>query len=163
MLMKTWNQDERNVLLYFMIKLMTQMQIWRLQWTEVCGSHCGRREGLEGTPWMNQQVSLSLSISLEMTSDGSDDTSDASGTNILQTGKYAGCVSKEFHRILSIREPTEHHFVWLQNFSDKHYWQASQLKEQNSRGSEKSVGRRTLKNYSLIHQELQRKCHRFTA
>lgn len=159
--MKTWNHDERKYTALLHDQTQDSDADWRLQWTEVCGSTVGEGKAWRAHPepaslfwvlashWKWQAMDL---ITRQM----------PSGANISQTGKYVGCVSEEFHSILSIRGPTEHHFVWLQNFSDKQYWQPGQLKEQNSRGSEKLMGRRTPKNYGLTHQELQRKWHRFT-
>lgn len=158
--MKTWNHDERKCTALLHDQTHDSDADWRLQWTGLW-EHRGRRQGLEGAPWTSKSLWVLAShwkwqamdlITRQM----------PSGANILQTGKYVGCVSKEFHSILSIRGPTEHHFVWLQNFSDKQYWQPGQLNEQNSRGSEKLMGRRTPKNYGLTHQELQIKWHRFT-
>lgn len=64
-----------------------------------------------------------------MKSAGFDDSWDAFWRqHFTKLEKYAGLYTNKellLHRILSIRKPTKHHFVQLQNFSDKQYWQAS--------------------------------------
>lgn len=113
--MKTWNHDERKCTALLHDQTQDSDADWRLQWTEVCGSTVGEGKAWRAHPepaslfwvlashWKWQAMDL---ITRQM----------PSGANISQTGKYVGCVSEEFHSILSIRGPTEHLFCLAPKF-----------------------------------------------